>query len=133
MPPRPPAARRDGLGPYKRKVRKPKDWPPRERLRPERLVWLAARPEIERLAQPWWTSLITGSGGRGSYLSHRDRKEIRGHRMREYAEACEAVALTLTKEELAVVQESAELPPWFFPAVQQVRGEQIAYRRQRRH
>jgi hypothetical protein len=52
--------------------------------------------------------------------------------MQEYALACDAVAKTLTPEELATVRESADLPPWFFSAVKQVRGEQIAHHRSQR-
>ena len=132
VPPPPEYSRRDSLAPYGRTPLKPAGWPPAAKLRNERLVWLAAKPEIERLAKPWWLQLMSGVGPRSNGQAHRARKELGGHRMREYALACDAVAKTLTPEELDAVRQSAQLPPWFFPAVKQIRGEQIAYMRSRR-
>lgn len=100
-------------------------WPPGEpgqKFRDDRIVWLAAYPELLRIGKPWWLAILAGGGTshRMSSLNHDAKKEVAGARMRHLAIACEQATQRLTPEELRTVHATGELPDWFFPLVKEL-------------
>ena len=114
-------------------MKKARAWPPPGRYRDERLVFLAAEPELRRIARPPWLVLLSGFSLSG--LSRRRtqpgdlRRDLSSTRMVWLVEACDNVGQTLTPDELAQVRATGVLPGWFIPAV---RKEKNSVRRRHR-
>ena len=105
-----------------------RQWPPRGRYRDERLVFLAAEPQLRRLARPGWLVLLSGFSFRRQDPT-RARKDTAHTRMVWLVEACDNVAQTLSPEDMAEVRAHGVLPPWFMDAVKDER--KIVRRRHR--
>lgn len=112
-------------------MKQPRPWPPRGRYRDERLIFLAAEPELRRIARPWWLVLLGGISFRTVRPAQpgHHRKDMSSTRMVWLVEACDNVGRTLSADELAEVRARGVLPAWFLPAV---RGEMKGVRRRHR-
>lgn len=112
-------------------------WPPEEGVTIARLAFLAAKPQLQRRARPWWVRLIRlgdvggarpgGGPGAGSVDGMAD--EIGRERMSSYAFACDRVVEHLSVEERQALRQTGVLPLWFLPQVEELAEE---FRRERR-
>ena len=105
----------------------PTPWPPATGLNDSRLVFLAARPALDVLAQSRAGAVMNildrssrytsrGAGSRQMSIPDMSR-EARGENMRSLVLACEDVAERLSAEEMAAVRTRGQLPAWFVPSV----------------
>ncbi|MCA1710318.1 MAG: hypothetical protein LC789_01235 [Actinobacteria bacterium] len=110
-------------------------WPPETGVTLARLAFLAAKPQLQRRARPWWVRLLRiaevggtpGGGWRAEGGGMDD--EIASGRMSSYAFACDRVVEHLSVDERQALRQSGVLPPWFLPQVEELAWE---FRRERR-
>ena len=107
--------------------RPPAHWPPATGLADHRLVFLAAKPALDVLAQSRLATLLSvfersafeatpGSAYHGKGAKDMT-KERRSASMQTLVLACDDVAGRLSPDEVAAVRASGQLPSWFVPAV----------------
>jgi hypothetical protein len=103
-------------------AKRPKAWPPEGKLRDDRLVYLAAEPELIRRATPWWMHIarfqVSPRSSREASSSHRSMQ--RG-RMHSYVMATQRAAERLNPMELEAVRRDGVLPDWFYEEVEEQR------------
>ncbi len=106
-----------------RAPRRPPSWPPPQRLRDERLAWLAARAEAQRRSRPWWlTVLRLGAGARPSAHGFRrdNANRLGSHRLQCYGSAVDQLSRSLSAAERVTLRATGELPPWFWADLDEV-------------
>ena len=95
-------------------------WVVRTDLRHERLVWLAARPELNRVHRKWWHLLVRV--GRSRMDGHRYRRpttpehEDLSTSLQKGSLIIDDLAQRFTAEEREVLRRTGLLPNWFWPA-----------------
>jgi hypothetical protein len=94
------------------------DWPPQGENSDQRLIFLAAQPQLLKLASPWWAwvNFFAYNARSGSY----DPMRSTNRRLEKYVTACSAVGKRLSAEQLAQVRATGALPEDFLA---QVRSE----------
>ena len=131
-------------------TQRPQNWQPNQQLPAARLAWIAAKPELQRRATPWWAiplrlffgalSLRTGNrrasvvargGSPGLGEARQVSEAAMSSRMAAYSVAVDIAAERLTQEEKVKLRELGELPDWFFEAVENERTDYIQSRRSR--
>lgn len=95
-------------------------WVVRSDLRHERLVWLAARPELRRIHRKWWHVLTR------AMQAHADRRwsarlgstnhDDLSKSLQKASWIIDGLAGRFTAEEREVVRRTGLLPNWFWPA-----------------
>ena len=95
-------------------------WVDRPNLRHERLVWMAAKPRVEKLNRRWWHALfaMTRSAGideHGLHAEAADREAV-DERIQRSAFVVDGLAQRFSEEERAHLRATGRLPEWFWPA-----------------
>lgn len=128
---------------------RPTLWPPPGEATDERLAFLAAKPYLARRARPWWMPFfrIIEAGGGSAYVADRGMAKVGGggvlyrrtitsemhsDRMADEVVACDIAAQSLSADERMTLRRTGELPPWFFPRIDQ-EVTNLKRQRHRRH
>lgn len=95
-------------------------WVPRPNTRHERLVWIAAKPRLEKMNRRWWHQVfaMTRSAGideHGIHAEAADREEV-DKRMQRSAFIVDELAGRFTAEERERLGRTGRLPGWFWPS-----------------
>lgn len=102
-------------------------WPPETGVTIARLAFLAAKPQLQRRARPWWVRLLrvaeVGGPGGGYRAEGNIGDEIASSRMSSYAFACDRVVEHLSVDERQALRQSGALPPWFLSKVEELAAE----------
>lgn len=101
--------------------RLPRAWPPEGGpYRDDRLAFLAAEPQLRRIARRGGSikSVLAGLGVPGGSLGIYGRHARK--RMLKLGLACNEAAKRLDAFERLLLQESGELPAWFLPDVERL-------------
>src|SRR3954451_9160843 len=95
-------------------------WVVRTNLRHERLVWLAARPELGRIHRKWWhvfnRLLRVGFDGRYTRRATPTEHEDMSSSLQQACLVIDGLAGRFSAEERDVVRRTGLLPTWFWPA-----------------
>jgi hypothetical protein len=95
-------------------------WVVRTDLRNERLVWLAAKPDLARMHRKWWhvfnRMLRVGFDGNYTYRATPSEHEDLSKSLQEASVIIDRLAGRFTAEEREVVRRTGLLPNWFWPA-----------------
>lgn len=100
-------------------------WRPDLDLNHERLVWLAARGEVERRSNRWWQRLAYGGSARAEVINtmitgrHVDvggAQVDRSDRAKLYAVVVDYLAAHFDRNERVILKDTGVLPRWFWPA-----------------
>jgi hypothetical protein len=96
-------------------------WVVRSDLRHERLVWLAARPHLDRIHRKWWHVLTRAMRARNrprGTLWIRDHVETDdlSKSLQRGALVVDGLARRFSAVEREVVRRTGLLPEWFWPA-----------------
>jgi hypothetical protein len=96
-------------------------WVVHDNLRHERLVWLAARPELNRIHRKWWHALVRVQrarldGHRPGWRPETTENEDLSKSLQRASLIIDALAGRFTAEERDVVRRTGLLPNWFWPA-----------------
>lgn len=92
--------------------------------RHERLVWLAARPELVRIHRRWWHGLAQAlaapapMGADGYAVRGTDREHLTGS-LEQAAFIVDELAGDFIDEERDLLRRTGELPRWFWPTYRQ--------------
>lgn len=95
-------------------------WVVRSNLRHERLVWLAARPELNRIHRKWWHALVRVQraqldGHRRGWRPETTENEDLGKSLQKASLIIDGLAGRFSAEERDVVRRTGLLPNWFWP------------------
>jgi hypothetical protein len=95
-------------------------WVVRTDLRNERLVWLAAKPELTRIHRKWWHIFVRVQRSRMDARRYRRHETFEAQdlskSLQEASVIIDRLAGRFTAEEREVVRRTGLLPNWFWPA-----------------
>lgn len=96
-------------------------WVVRTDVRHERLVWLAAKPELARIHRKWWhvfSRLLRVADGDGRFVKRTSavEREDQNKSLQKASWIIDGLAQRFSLEEREVVRRTGLLPNWFWPA-----------------
>ena len=103
--------------------RRVEGWRPDLNLSHERLVWLAAKDEVDRRSRKWWQRLVFFGSARADVINHAvtgRRVEISGahenrsDRAKLYAVVIDHLAERFDRNERVILKDTGILPAWFW-------------------
>jgi hypothetical protein len=95
-------------------------WVVRSNVRHERLVWLAARPELNRIHRKWCHLLVRVQrarldGHRRGWRPETTENEDLSHSLQQASVIIDGLAGRFTAEEREIVRRTGVLPDWLWP------------------